>query len=194
MNQPKVFCIGFHKTGTSSLGRALRQLGYRVTGPNDISNPNVAQEVYATAFKLVEEFDAFRDNPWPLLYKELDQRYPGSKFIFTMRPADSWIKSVVVNFGRGVTPMREWIYGVGCPKGNEAIYLERYERHNREVLEHFRGRRDNFLALEITAGEGWEKLCEFLNKTAPDAPFPHVNTAVQRKEHFKKLQDSKSEP
>ncbi len=28
--RPKVFGIGFHKTGTTSLGRALRALGYRV--------------------------------------------------------------------------------------------------------------------------------------------------------------------
>ncbi|MEL7319154.1 MAG: sulfotransferase, partial [Pseudomonadota bacterium] len=28
----KVFCIGFQKTGTSSLREALTRLGYRVTG------------------------------------------------------------------------------------------------------------------------------------------------------------------
>jgi hypothetical protein len=30
MARAKVFVIGFHKTGTSSLAMALRQLGYRV--------------------------------------------------------------------------------------------------------------------------------------------------------------------
>ena len=30
----KIFCIGFHKTGTKSLGLALGILGYKVTGPN----------------------------------------------------------------------------------------------------------------------------------------------------------------
>ncbi len=36
----KVFCIGFHKTGTSSLAVALKTFGYRVTGPNGVNNPN----------------------------------------------------------------------------------------------------------------------------------------------------------
>jgi hypothetical protein len=30
----KVFGIGFHKTATTSLAKALSYLGYRVTGPN----------------------------------------------------------------------------------------------------------------------------------------------------------------
>lgn len=68
MRNEKIFCIGFHKTGTTSLALALSQLGYRVTGANGVWNPNIRNEVYELAFRLVEEFDAFRDNPWPLLY------------------------------------------------------------------------------------------------------------------------------
>jgi hypothetical protein len=36
-----------------------------------------------------------------------------------------------------LTPMREWIHGLGRPKGNENIYIARYERHNRQVMEYF---------------------------------------------------------
>lgn len=30
--------------------------------------------------------------------------------------------------------------------------------------------------LEWTVQEGWEPLCNFLEKEVPDEPFPHVNT------------------
>ena len=106
----KVFGIGFHKTATTSLAKALSYLGYRVTGPNWVDNPNPAEKVYKMAFELANKFDAFQDNPWPTLYKELDRKFPGSKFILTLRPSDEWIRSVVNHFGNEETPMREWIW------------------------------------------------------------------------------------
>lgn len=176
----KIFGIGFHKTGTSSLGRALELLGYRVTGPNGVRNPNIAQEVYQMAFELAEEFDAFQDNPWPILYRELDQRYRGSKFILTIRSPEHWIQSVVRHFGSGDTPMREWIYGVGHPLGNEEIYLERFKRHNREVLTYFRDRPGNLLVMNLEGGHGWTELCGFLDRKVPLTDFPFVNSAEER--------------
>lgn len=180
MSKLKIFCIGFHKTGTKSLALALEHLGYRVTGPNGVLNPDISRDVYKLAFSNVEEYDAFQDNPWPIIYKELDEKYPGSKFILTLRPTDSWIRSVLRHFGGAHTPMREWIYGVGCPRGNEAIYISTYERHNREVLAYFSERPADLLVLRLTEGDGWEKLCRFLGKEVPDIPFPHLNKASER--------------
>jgi hypothetical protein len=176
----KVFGIGFHKTATTSLANALGYLGYRVTGPNWVDNPNIAEDVYQIAFEFANRFDAFQDNPWPILYKELDQEFPGSKFILTLRPSGEWIRSVVKHFDERETPMREWIYGVGRPKGNENVYIARYERHNREVLEYFKDRSEQLLVLNITAGEGWTKLCPFLGEQIPPIGFPRANTASER--------------
>jgi hypothetical protein len=178
----KVFGIGFHKTATTSLAKALSYLGYRVTGPNWVDNPNIGEEVHEMAFDLVSRFDAFQDNPWPILYKELDGKFPGSKFILTLRPSEEWIRSVVNHFNEKETPMREWIYGIARPKGNEDIYIARYERHNREVLEYFKNRSEQLLVLNITKSDGWEKLCPFLGKPIPAIGFPCANTASQREE------------
>ena len=180
MKGAKVFGVGFHKTGTTSLAKALTLLGYKVTGPNRVSDPLISQNVYEIAFDLVEKFDAFQDNPWPIIFKELDEKYPGSKFILTLRPSGEWIRSVARHFGAAETPMRKWIYGVGSPKGNEEIYLSRYERHNQEVLDYFRDRPDDLLVLHITEGDGWEKLCPFLKEDMPETPFPHANKALRR--------------
>jgi hypothetical protein len=175
--KPKVFCIGFHKTGTTSLELALKQLGYKVTGCFGTKDPQISEKVYAWADELVKKYDAFEDNPWPVIYREMDSKYPGSKFIHTIRPAEAWIKSQVRDFALANTPMREWIYGVGCPEGNEEIYVQRYERHNREVLEYFKDRPDDLLTFDMPKGDGWEQLCPFLGAEIPNKPFPHANKA-----------------
>ena len=88
--------------------------------------------------------------------------------------------------------MRRWIYGedAGCPEGNEAVYVERYERHNREVLDYFRDRPGDLLVIDLPGDAGWEKLCAFLGHPVPDEPFPHANKASlsrRIKNWFKKL-------
>lgn len=180
LKEPKVFCIGFHKTGTSSMRSALLQLGYSVTGPNGKDLPDIGERTDEVIERLVPQYDAFQDNPWPLLYRTLDERFPGSKFILTLRDREKWLRSLVDHFGTRDTPMREWIYGVGHPVGNEDIYRERYDRHNREVQEFFADRPDDLLVMELAAGHGWERLCPFLGCEQPDTPFPHANAKGNR--------------
>jgi hypothetical protein len=163
-----------------SLAAALGTLGYRVTGPNGTEDPHIASNVYAMAFDLVARFDAFRDNPWPILYRELDDRYPGSRFVLSVRDSASWITSQIRHFGSSETPMRRWIYGVGCPKGNEETYIRRYESHNAAVLAHFENRPNDLLVMNLAAGDGWAQLCAFLGKQVPATPFPHLNRADKR--------------
>ena len=175
-DKPKVFCIGFHKTGTKSLARALEILGYRVTGPNGARDPRIAEHALPMALDIASRFDAFNDNPWPVLFREMDAAFPGARFILTRRAPETWIASVVRHFGDERTPMREWIYGpgLGAPRGNERAYLDRFRGHNEDVIEHFSGR-ECLLTMDITAGDGWERLCGFLGMPIPDRPFPHVN-------------------
>jgi hypothetical protein len=63
--------------------------------------------------------------------------YPKSKFVLTLRASDTWIKSQIRHFGSDETPMRRWIYGFGCPKGNEEVFIRRFETHNLEVIDYF---------------------------------------------------------
>ncbi|MDZ4735818.1 MAG: sulfotransferase [Rhodospirillaceae bacterium] len=179
MAQTKVFCIGFHKTGTSSLAQALRRLAYRVCFNLQWNNPDLIRDVERVCFDLTKKYDAFEDNPWPLLYQQLDEWYPEAKFILTRRDTESWYRSASNFFGDRSTLMRQWIYGenAGSPIGNKAIYCERYDRHYRDVLAHFADQPDRMTIMDITKGDSWPELCRFLGKNVPDAPFPHAKRA-----------------
>jgi uncharacterized damage-inducible protein DinB len=176
----KVFGIGFHKTATSSLAAAFYILGYNVTGFFGAHDPDIADHVVDQAYDLADRFDAAQDTPWPVLYKELDGRYPGSKFILTVRPTDKWINSIVKHFKDQHIPIHEWIYGVRAARGNEDVYIRRYEEHNRKVQEYFKDRPGDLLVMDITRGDGWEKLCPFLDQEIPPFDFPAQNMARAR--------------
>jgi hypothetical protein len=180
VSDPKIFGIGFQKTGTSSLKRALRQLGYRVATALGVHDPHIARDVYDLAFGQLDRYDAFQDNPWAILYKELDEWCPGSKFILTVRPVDKWLPSIVNHFGGTSSAMREWIYGVGDPIGNEEIFVQRYERHNAAVLEYFESRPQDLLIFRMGEGDGWPSLCRFLDQEIPSGDFPHANSRAKR--------------
>ena len=85
MTSPKVFGIGMHKTGTSSLATALYSLGYSVRGfdvgidVDELGNLDPAtgrERVWNACLDVVAEADAFQDTPWWLFYRELDEAFP----------------------------------------------------------------------------------------------------------------------
>ena len=178
-DQPRVFCIGWHKTGTSSLGHALNQLGYTVLGCRlDMVHP-LRQENMSEVVSLAGEFDALQDVPWAALYRDLDQAYPGSRFILTEREEQSWLHSALRHFNATDIPLHAWLYGEGVMRGNEQLYIDRYRRHNREVREYFTERPEELLVLDFAQGDGWSELCEFLGEPAPNRAFPHANKGPQ---------------
>lgn len=174
--RPKVFCVGFQKTGTTSLGMALKALGYDVCSPYGrmiVTDPQIADKAKEWAISKLPYYDAFEDNPWPLLYQELDYLCPGSKFILTTRNPRSWIRSMRKYFGDYQAPAEEWIYGENCtPLRNPRRCIKRYKQHNREVREYFADRPQDFLEIDLSEGENWEKLCGFLGRRVPNIEFP----------------------
>jgi len=50
-----------------------------------------------------------------------------------------------------------------------------YESHERNVREYFLDRPKDLLIMDIVGGDGWDKLCEFLGRDLPKAPFPHLS-------------------
>jgi hypothetical protein len=107
--QPKVFCIGWHKTGTSTLGDALLILGYKVTGARlDLAHSLLDGDI-RPALKVAEQFEALQDVPWAALFKELDMQFPNSKFILTVRDDEEWLNSAKKHFKDKYVKLHQWL-------------------------------------------------------------------------------------
>jgi hypothetical protein len=175
VKEPKVICLGWHKTGTSTMGLALLQLGYKVVGARLDTVDDLVAGRADRVVDLAREFDGFQDVPWAALYRELDEAFPGSKFILVERDEERWLHSAKTHFADAQIPMHEWLYGEGVLEGNEALYLERYRRHYAEVRDYFSDRQDDILDFSLERDDGWEKLCRFLDAPIPASAFPHEN-------------------
>jgi 3'-phosphoadenosine 5'-phosphosulfate (PAPS) 3'-phosphatase len=181
----KIFGIGLSKTGTSSLAQALEILGYRTR-----DYPGLAQylpgDLATLDPALLENHDALTDTPIPSLYPALDARYPGAKFILTVRGMDGWLKSCQKQFtekhaaalAAGHHQLFTDLYG--CTVFDDTRFRQGYAKFVGEVETYFRDRPDDLLIIDVTAGEGWEKLCPFLGKPIPDLPFPKANVTQIR--------------
>ena len=115
------------------------------------------------------------------LYEEMDEAFPNSKFILTNRDVDDWYKSCLNHFYEDTTPIRDYIYGNGAPKDNEKIFKEVYINHRHQVMDYFKNRHNDFLVIDFTKGEGWEKLCPFLGVEILSEPIPHANKGLYTK-------------
>jgi len=173
----KLFCIGLFKTGTKSFGKAARILGYTVTDKpwfilrdNWYLNPLRWKEYYPIIKQRASKYDAFSDAPWMFLYKELDSWFPESKFVLTLRKDPLTLAKSDTNQWRGKSQI---------PSINK--FIQRYENHNNKILEYFQSK-SNFLTMCFELGDGWEKLCNFLNiKKIPNCSFPHLNKGKYRR-------------
>ena len=171
--EAKVAGVGFHKTGTSTLREALKILGYRVADNKPGLLIPVLKGQYQKVMKRLEHYDACEDLPWNRLYQVIDQYYPGSKFILTLRDEEAWYASVSRHIGDLRSPMHEWLYGRGKKHA-----LNVYRQHNQAVRDYFKDRSADFLEVDFSKGDGWEPLCEFLGKAVPNEPFPHFNNTA----------------
>ena len=180
----KVFGIGLSKTGTTSLARALDIMGYRTRDYLGVTR-YIAGDLSSVNLEEIDANDAFTDTPIPSFYQQLDQQYPGSKFILTTRDMDGWLKSckkqfterIVARQNEATSQLHTDLYG--CFAFDPEKYASGYTRHVNGVLEYFKDRPEDLLVVDICGGEqNWVKLSAFLERPVPDMPFPVTNVSA----------------
>jgi Sulfotransferase domain len=180
----KVIGIGLPKTGTTSLGYCLRRFGFKHRTYDMDLAVKVKREQIDEVLDEAEKYESFEDWPWFSIYRELDKRFPGSKFILTLRKdTATYVRSLQGHHEREgirntdfVKP--HWwdeVHGMEPADWDYNYSARRYEKHNREVLEYFAGRIDkDLLVVCWETGDEWKVLSRFLDKPVPDEPFPHL--------------------
>jgi len=194
----KVFGIGLSRTGTTSLNTALCILGIKsIHFPDDVQTYRELMEAKYD-LTVLKTYQGITDTPVVPIYPQLDQAYPGSKFILTVREKESWLDSVEqywkkFGWARGnpdlftMSPKKYhylseygcWAFHriavYGCCVFDRARFSYVYDVHYRNVLAYFASRRHDLLVFNICGGDGWAPLCKFLDRPVPDVPFPHQN-------------------
>ncbi|MFW6046624.1 MAG: sulfotransferase [Candidatus Woesearchaeota archaeon] len=95
----KVFCVGLNKTATKSLYSAMEDLGFKV------GDQRVAEKLFdywirrdfKRFIRYCRKAEFFQDVPFSLPYTfiVMDQAFPGSKFILTVRDdEEQWYHSL----------------------------------------------------------------------------------------------------
>ena len=180
----KVFGIGLGRTGTKSLTHALEQLGFKTLHcPGFHMDAPGRVRVDWSDF---DSHDAVTDEGAALVYRDADLRYPGSKFILTIRDMERWLRSrsAVSEMMRdswasnpAVGALHEALYG--APTFDGRLYAEAHGQHIAEARTYFADRRRDLLVMDICGGDGWEKLCPFLQRPVPDMHFPKSNVFTE---------------
>ena len=183
----KIFGIGLSRTGTKSLTAALEMLGFKIVHyPRDRKTyKELTTGIYNLS--LLKEYDGITDITVVPFYPQLNVLYPGSKFILTLREKEAWLTSMENHFGKnplsGTLPdflyerkIRRFLWA--AVYGSYTFNRERmafvYDSHLQNARRYFRGSRERFLEIDITTGEGWEKLCPFLDRPIPTESFPRI--------------------
>lgn len=198
----KIFGIGLSRTGSTSLTEALVTLGYRAL--HFPADPVTQREYFqffanpspALTLSLLDRYDAVTDTPLARVYRQLDLAYPGSKFVWTIRDKQSWLRSCEQWWDRAVTPFIEHDHEgklgpfmrlvgevtYGTAFFDAELFSQAYDAHMTEVPGYFRGRPHDLLALNICEGEGWPQLAPFTGSAVPERPFPHLNEMMPDRE------------
>jgi hypothetical protein len=204
----KVFCIGRNKTGTTSLAEALRQLGYRVANQQEgeLLIEDWAKRDFRSLIAYCRKSDAFQDSPFSrnFTFQAMDQAFPGSKFILTVRDSDEQWYASVVRFqtmrlrertGENRLPtvrdlkedpyiypgylwrVRQLVNGA-CEQSdlfNKDNLIKEYNEHNQRVKDYFRHRKNDLLILNLAESSAMERLCLFLGKPFTGIKMPKLN-------------------
>lgn len=185
----KIFCLGLSKTGTSSLASALNILGLKAAHWHytrtmfDYIDDDII--IYCDKFS---GYDAFADTPIARIYKQLDERFPGSKFILTTRDEARWLESFRNQFEKGLpakfdAKLHMDLYGTDSY--DHDLCLAAFKNHTNNVKQYFKDREDDLLVINVTEGNGWEKLCPFLGMPMPEEDFPLKYSKHERDLRFR---------
>lgn len=191
----KVLCVGMFKTGTTTMNKVFRILGYKTSpgnwgsilkGETDdfgyYNNWESKTDCWGHVLEEIKDeskkYEAYEDSPWLFMYPHIDKWYKGTKFILTVRKDNntlvrsqmkdyiSYCKSTGANPKTNIPPVDK--------------IVRRYEIHNKNVIDYFKNRPKDLLIVCFDYKDGWNKICDFLNKPVPNVPFPHLNIGTNK--------------
>lgn len=180
-----------------------------IANPKKLKHWKELEESSNTNFEqLFDGFQATVDFPGYPYYKILMDKYPDAKVILTKRDVDKWYESTLKTVWKAgpqtvlakIVLLSKMIFNTSlreiflCIKFMRKTYLKKqfnnnfaseanakamFFKHIEDVKKHVP--ENKLLIYEVS--DGWQPLCDFLDKPIPDEAFPHLN----KKENFHEM-------
>ena len=184
----KYFCIGFNKTGTTSIGRTLELLLNTKKSSQLLFEKNINyyyKNDFNNIIKLCENETIFQDIPFslPETYKYLDKYFNNAKFILTIRNnSEEWYNSLL-NFHKKIFYKKKkitkslvksikkydiykfikYIYKTDDDDlYNKEKIKKIYENYNNDIIEYFKNT-DKLIVINLSIDNDFNRLLNFLN-------------------------------
>lgn len=191
----KIVGTGLGRTGTKSMHTALGMLGL---GPChhmlEVFQHPESMQLWIDASEGRPDWDAiFRDYtsavdyPSAAYWREIASHYPDAKVLHTVRDPDQWFDSVHATIlapdslsRRGGDDVRAQFFAsvlrhLPSQPDDRAVMTAHFRRHTQAVMATISPER----LLVFRVGEGWERLCKFLDVPVPAEPYPSENSRAE---------------
>lgn len=170
MEEQKIFCIGFNKTGTTSLHNFFKSCGL-----TSIHNTEWCHYSYIKKGKEYFIDQCYSDGEQSN-FVQLEKWFPNSLFILNTRTKKEWLYSRVKHVMRHnenielSTILTKKKYGKMAKDfyADEEIAIKKWiydrELYHKQARIYFKGR-DNFLTIDVTKSDQWaDELISFFDK------------------------------
>ncbi|MCV2865938.1 sulfotransferase [Albidovulum sediminicola] len=157
----KVFCIGFNKTGTTSLHALFGRVG--LSSVHNIAWPVQSHTEDGRAY--FAQADCYTDGE-QASFHSLEAWFPDAVFILNTRDERSWLRSRLkhvlrfgVPTGESDCPVLRKLGGMAheffaCPEMALAAWISQRRVYEQHARQHFAGK-PNFLELRVTEDRDW---------------------------------------
>lgn len=150
----KIFCVSFHKSGTTSLHRFMQEAHIASRHyPRDHDGlvlrhqcqPSMpGHEILDILQPVLDSHDCHSDAPWPGLLPEILARYPDAKIILLTRDPEDWWRSLAHHWRLSFVPCvlnqyeqiqyRDYLSGKTIVRlADKPIMIDAYRRHIENV-------------------------------------------------------------
>ena len=151
-NKKKIFCIGLHKTGTTSLHH--HALNHKLKATHSLE--------WVSDYSLIENYDFFSDggshydNIKEINFNELYNKYKNSFFIINIRDVKSWIISKLIHAGwnqdtKILPDKKKYNHNNWKHKSylNIQLFIKHYYNRYIKILEFFIDKQDKSCIVDI---------------------------------------------
>jgi len=192
-----IFCIGYNKTGTTSLAEFFRINGFKVA-PQRPFEKNVDKYIdcdFESILHMIEneysEYSFFQDVPFSLpgMYVHLYKRFKTAKFILSVRDNESeWYDSLVNHHSSIKDKSSFYIKGGWIRKvikksygtNDDDIYnreslTESYVRHIKDCEDFFSDKPGSLIKINVSDPNSPDMIEEFIGSNFTKKNMPHLN-------------------